>query len=57
MRDKMKKILKSKTNLVYSLNIVLNDNIHREILKTSCNLLIKYTVKCLFLKTFKSLML
>ena len=53
----MKKILKSKTNLVYSLNIVLNNNIHREILKTSCNLLIKYTVKCLFLKTFKSLML
>ena len=38
----MKKILKSKTNLVYSLNIVLNN---------------KYTVKCLFLKTFKSLML
>ena len=53
----MKKILKSKTNLVYSLNIVLNNKLHREIFKTSCNLLIKYTVKCLFLKTFKSLML
>jgi len=49
----MKKILKSKTNLVYS----LNNKLHNEILKTSCNLLIKYTIKCLFLKTFKSLML
>lgn len=53
----MKKILKSKTNLVYSLNIALNNKLHKEILKTSCNLLIKYTIKCLFLKPFKSLML